>query len=103
MWILSLFMANISIMFLEWTYRLSASTSFVKALPVIIIPILISQAGIFYGFKLAPNLLLAGAMFTLINMLLRVFNVWRLGEPMNMYTGLGVGCLVVSLIFFKLQ
>jgi len=103
MWVLALFVSNLAIMWLEYTYRIGHFNSFISALPSIALPILIGQAGLFYGYKYAPSLLIAGAVFSLVNVSLRVVNVQILGETMNTYTLLGISFLLVSIILFKIQ
>lgn len=101
-WIVCLFISNVSIMWLEYVYRSGQYQDFMRALPHIIVPILLAQAGLFYGFRASPSLLLAGALFSLMNVLLRVANVYLLGETVNVYTWMGLVCLCLSVILFKL-
>lgn len=102
-YILWLLLANAGIMWLEYTYRMGTFGSFLNALPYIIIPIMIGQVGIYYGFRLAPNLLFAGAMFTLINICLRIVNSFLLGEVPNLYNWFGVFLLVVATFLLKVK
>ena len=102
-WVLWLLFANIGIMWLEYSYRSAQYASFLEALPYIIIPIMIGQAGLFYGFKGAPNLFFAGALFTLINILLRIVNSFLLGEIPNLWNWLGIAMMVVSLFLLKVK
>lgn len=102
MWVFFLLIANLGIMWLEYVYRVGLYPSFFKALPYIIVPILMGQFGLFYGFKLAPSLFVAGAVFTLVNVLLRIVNTYHLGETMNTYTWLGVVALIISIVLFKM-
>ena len=43
-----------------------------------------------------------GAVFTLVNVLLRIVNTYHLGETMNTYTWLGVVALIISIVLFKM-
>lgn len=103
MWIFWLFLANFAIMWLEFTYRAGTYNSFFAALPYTIVPILLGQIGLYYAFRLAPSLLVAGASFTLINVALRVINTYRLGEVINGYNWLGIAFLIVSMFLLKVK
>lgn len=103
MWILALLLANGAIMWLEYAYRAGTYTSFFVALPYTIVPILLGQLGLYYAFRLAPSLLLAGAAFTLVNVALRVVNTYRLGEAINTYNWLGIMFLIVSMFLLKVK
>jgi multidrug transporter EmrE-like cation transporter len=61
------------------------------------------QIGLYYGFRLAPNLLIAGAAFTLMNVALRVVNSYRLGENLNLYNWTGVVLLIVAMFLLKVK
>jgi len=102
-WIGWLFIANIGIFWLEYIYRHGTYDSFMQASPYIVAPIILGQVGLFYGFRLAPNLLLAGAMFTLVNVSLRVVNTYRLGEHLNGWNWLGVVLLIVATLLLKIK
>lgn len=103
MWILWLLVANGAIMWLEFAYRAGTYNSFITALPYTIVPILLGQCGLYYAFRLAPSLLIAGAAFTLVNVALRVINTYRLGETINMYNWLGIMFLIVSMFLLKVK
>lgn len=103
MWMLGIVVSNVAIMWLEWVYRSGTFTSFLTAIPSIIIPVLVAQAGLFYGFKLAPSLLLAGAAFSLLNIVLRSVNSTILGEPMTLYTILGIVLLLASVVVLNIH
>lgn len=102
-WLLWLLVANGGIMWLEYAYRSGAYTSFLHALPHIVVPILVGQIGLFYGFRGAPNLLVAGAMFTVVNVILRIANTYFLGETINAYNWLGVVLLVIATFLLKIK
>lgn len=103
MWILWILFANTGIFWLEYVYRNGTYSNFIPALPYTIVPILIGQIGLFYGFRAAPNLLIAGAVFTLINVSLRIVNTYRLHETINVYNWLGVIFLIVATILLKIK
>ena len=100
-WIFWLAIANLAIFILEWTYRAAYFTGFWSSLHILIFPILLGQLGLFYGFKLAPSLFLAGAVFTLANQLLRVGNSVILGERVGAWQLLGVFLMVIAVLVFK--
>ena len=102
-YIFYLIFANIGIFWLEYVYRNGTYGSFWQALPVIFIPIMMGQYGLYYGFKLAPSLFIAGTLFTVINVALRVINTYRLGEHLNLWNWLGVILLLVALILLKVR
>ena len=103
MWIIWVLIANCGIMWLEFVYRSGQYNSFLQALPCIVIPMIIGQVGLFYGFRYAPSLFLAGAVFTLINVFLRVINSYRLDEVPNNYNWLGIVFLILSTILLKVK
>lgn len=103
MYILWLMLANAGIFWLEYVYRHGSYGSFVSALPYIIVPIFMGQVGLYYGFRAAPNLLFAGALFTLMNIGLRVINSYRLGEYLNYYNWTGVALLIVAMFLLKVK
>lgn len=103
MYLLWLLVANAGIFWIEHVYRAGKYASFIEALPFIAIPILMGQVGLFYGFRQAPSLLFAGALFTLMNVMLRLVNTYRLGETLNYYNWLGVALLVASTILLKIK
>jgi len=102
-WIAWIALSNVGIFILEYIYRTSRYDSFIGALPIIIIPIFIGQIGLFYGFRTAPSLLLAGATFTLMNVALRVINTYSIGETINVYNWAGVVLLVIAMFLIKVK
>lgn len=98
-----LLLANGGIFWLEYIYRHGTYGSFLQALPYTVIPIFMGQVGLYYGFRLAPNLFFAGAVFTIMNNLLRIVNTYRLGETLNLYNWLGISFLIVSVILLKIK
>lgn len=102
-WIAWIALSNTGIWWLEYCYRTGKYDSFVSALPYIIVPIIIGQVGLFYGFRSAPNLLIAGAVFTVINVALRVTNTYLIGESINYYNWLGVVLLLVATLLLKVK
>lgn len=103
MWIVWLLVANIAIMWIEFAYRAGTYSSFFTALPYTFLPIMLGQVGLFYSFRLAPSILMAGAAFTLVNVSLRIINTYRLGETINTYNWLGLFFLLVSLFLLKVK
>ena len=79
-WYIWLLAANVFVSFVEYSYRSGDYQTFLQALPYVIAPIILAQMALFYGFRGAPSLLLAGACFSLINVAIRVRNVVLLGE-----------------------
>ena len=102
-WIFWLVLANGAIFILEWMYRTSYFVGFWSSLHLLIIPILVGQLGLFYGFRLAPSLFLAGATFTIMNQLLRIGNSAILGEKVGWWQLLAVLLMVVAMLIFKLK
>jgi len=84
-WIPFILVSNIGIAILEYVYRKAVFASFWASLPYTIIPILIGQFGLFYAFRVggASSLIMAGMVFTLMNVALRIVNTLLLGEPIG--------------------
>lgn len=95
-WILWIIFACVAIFFLEYMYRIGHYDSFLQALPTLIIPMLIGQMGLFYGYRLAPSFLLAAIIFTLINQGTRPINIYLAGEHLTIYGWLAILCVVVG-------
>lgn len=102
-WLLWLLLANVAIAFVEWSYRVARYSTFLDALPYTIIPILIGQIGLFHGFRGASSLFVAAAVFTLCNVLLRVFVTYYIGETLNIANWCGVVLLVVAVLLLKVK
>ena len=102
-WFLWIVLSNTAIAIIEYIYRTSRYKSFIEAFPYIIIPILIGQVGLFYGFRSAPNLLFAGAVFTVINVSIRICTSTYIGESLNMYNWCGAILLVAATVLLKLK
>lgn len=102
-WVIWLLVANFSIAFIEYIYRVNKFDDFLQALPSLFLPILIAQMGLFYGYKLAPSLLMAGAVFTLMNMILRVGNVFILGERFGWTEFFAVLLMVGAIFLLKIK
>lgn len=102
-WLAWLVVSNLSIAVIEYAYRGAKFPNFFAAMPYLFVPILIAQAGLFYGFRGAPNLLFAGAMFTVINVAFRIGNSYYLGEPLNWLNWAGVVLLVTATVLLKLK
>lgn len=102
-WVMWIMMSNVGIFWLEYCYRVGKYGNFVQALPYIIVPMMIGQAGLFYGFRTAPTLLLAGAVFTVVNVFLRITNSYILGEHLNHYNWFGVVLLLAGTFLLKVK
>lgn len=98
-----LFLANISIAIVEYVYRAGEYSSFWRALPWLSVPIITAQWALFEGFRAAPSLFLAGAVFSACNVLFRVGNVFILGEHMNTWNWLGVVFIAASVVLLKVR
>lgn len=87
-WILWILLANISIAVIEYFYRIGRFETFWQALPFLIVPIIMGQIGLFYGFRAggASTLIHAGIVFTLMNLLFRLANTWLVGEVITSNT-----------------
>lgn len=102
-WALYIVIANIAIAFVEYTYRAGQYQTFAAALPYIVVPILVSQWALFYGFSKADSILLAGAVFSLINIIFRLCVTHYLGETLNVVNWIGVALLAISVILLKVK
>ena len=76
---------------------------FFVSLPYVIIPILVGQWALFWGFRQSPSLFIAATMFTVINTGFRVINSYVVGEPLNVYGWCAVVCLVASAVLFRMK
>lgn len=101
-WILWLLIANGGIFFLEWAYRTAYFTNFWSSLYILIIPILMGQLGLFYGFKYAPSLFIAGTVFTLTNILLRIINSLILGEAVGVQQIVALLLVILATVILKI-
>lgn len=102
-WLLWIILANVSVLYLEWAYRVAKYPDFVQALPYIALPVLFTQLGLFYGFRLAPSLFLGATAFTLINTLARVCVVLYIGEKMLPVNWIGVLFVCVGVLLLKIK
>jgi uncharacterized membrane protein len=102
-WVCWILIANASVLYLEWAYRIAKYPSFWQALPYVAIPVLTTQLGLFYGFRQAPNLFLCAATFTVINTVSRVATVIYIGEKMSLANWAGVVFLLIGVILLKLK
>ena len=98
-WLFWLIIANVGIFFTEASYRQGGD--FLQKIPVLAVPIIASQYGLFKGFSAAPSLLVASATFTLLNVALRLVNVHRLGEELGAYQYAGVALIMVGSFLVK--
>ena len=95
--------ANAAIMVIEYFYRTGQFGSFWQALPIIILPILVGQWGLYNGFQLAPSIFTAGIVFTIVNQLLRIGNALILGETVTAYQVVGVLLMVCASFIVKMK
>lgn len=90
-------------MFLEYIYRSGFFKGFWTSLYILIIPIMIGQWALFHSFRTAPSIFLAGAMFTVINALLRLTNGYILKEIPGTLGYAGIALMVVAVVLLKLD
>lgn len=102
-WPAWLILANIAVAVTEHTYRAAHFATFWQALPWLALPIVLAQWALFEGFRASPSLFLAGAVFSGINVLFRIGNVFILGEHMNFLNWLGVVFIAASVILLKVR
>lgn len=102
-WLCWIVLSNFGIFWIEYVYRSGKYGSFLEALPFICIPVFVSQLGLFYGFRGASSLFVAGAAFTVINVALRFVNTFRLGETLNTYNYIGILMLIVATFLIKMK
>ena len=102
-WIYWMLLANGSIMVLEYIYRAGTVTSFFSSLHILIIPIMLGQLGLFYGFRLAPSLIFAGIVFTIMNAVLRIINVLVLGEKFGWQQIVALILMVIATLILKVK
>lgn len=100
-WALWLLLANGAVAVTEHTYRAAHFATFWQALPWLAVPIVIAQWALFEGFRGAPSLFVAGAVFSLCNVLFRIGNTFVLGEHLNLLNWLGVICIGASVVLLK--
>jgi hypothetical protein len=103
MWIFWIVLSNVSVTYLEWAYRTARYPEFFGALPYIIFPILITQMGLFYGFRNAPSFFLCAAVFTTINTVFRIAMAMYIGERMLAVNWFGVLFLFVGVLLIKVR
>jgi hypothetical protein len=101
-WVAWLALANVFIMGIEYVYRVGTFVSFWHALPWLIVPILGAQLALYEGFRHAPTLFVAGAVFTLIGLIFRAGNTLIIGEPFGVWQMAGILLMGVAVIIFKL-
>lgn len=90
-------------MWLEHCYRNGHYGNFFSALPYIIVPILISQYGLYNGFKLSPSLFTAGIVFTVVNTFLRIINSYRLHETIGIYQWIAILMMLIAAVLIKIK
>jgi len=98
MWVIYSIISNLAIMLLEYLYRSNYFKGFWGSLHILIFPIMTAQWALYYLFKTAPSLVLAGASFTVANAGLRLINSWILGENLSVNIYIGVIILVIGVL-----
>lgn len=101
MWILYSILASILVVGTELVYNKQIFSTFWQAIPFIIIPILITQFALFHTFGDAPKWLLAWAVFTYGNSILRAVTAHFTGQPLTINTLVGI--LVIGLGVYLIQ
>lgn len=95
-------LANVLIMVIEYLNRTGEYPHYFAALLHTAPLIFIAQAGLHYSWKLAPSMMLAWAVFTTGNCLLRLVNTtWMVGEVPSMQTLAGVALLMAGVFMVK--
>ena len=104
-WLWWILLSNVAIFIIEYIYRKGLFSNFWEALPFTIIPILLGQLGLFYGFRVGglKTLVLAGAVFTLINAIMRVGNSVILGEKLGFLSFVGLFIIIAGSIAISLD
>ena len=100
-WAYYMFIANLAVAFTEFRYRSGGYSTFWQALPWLAVPIVLAQWALFEGFRAAPGLFIAGAVFSLLNVAFRICSVFILGEHMNFLNWIGVVCIAASVILLR--
>lgn len=98
-----LLVSNTAIAVVEYMYRKGSYDSFIVSLPYIAIPVLLGQVGLFYGFRHAPSLVIAGVTFSIINALLRIGNTLVLGEKLGVYQLLALGLMILAAVVARMK
>lgn len=105
-WWSYLLVANVAVFILEYLYRIGHFTSFATSLPYTLPLVLITQWGLFYGFRAtdgAHSLFVAGTTFAMVNVGFRLVNSLYIGEIPNGYNWLGIVCLVTALLLLRVK
>ena len=102
-WVVASLVANVAINAIEYLNRTAAhGTSFSSQLAATWWLILISQFGLFYAWRGAPTMMLASAMFSSMNALMRLAsNHFLLGEPLDWRGWAGVSVMFVGMWLVK--
>lgn len=99
MYIFYALLAALGITWLEYAYSSEFYTGFWRSLHVILIPVLFSQWALSEMFRLAPNLAMAAAAFSLTVNILRLPNMYFLGQELSWNNMAAIGCLVLAVFF----
>jgi len=101
-WVLWSLIANVSVLSIEYANRKDYFEGFINGLPYMIWPIMIAQVGLYYCFRDAPSYMMAWAVFTVGNAILRVIsNSVLLNEQLNWMVGIGVVGMVGCAFLIK--
>lgn len=99
-WWLVLPLANVAIIYTE--YRNRAGETWLATLPYTIVPIIFAQWALYHGWRHAPKLLMAWAVFTVGNSIMRVVVASQMnGESFDFRTPLGVLVMIAGSFLVK--
>lgn len=101
-WWAWLIVANGAVVFNEYVARRGSYDSFIAALPLVFVPTMLIQCGIFYGYRGAPSFMLGWAVYFVLSVCLRFGNALAVGEPPTVLTVLGVLVVVFGAVLIKL-
>lgn len=97
LWMLALVLANVCIAGIEMMNRQAGENNFLQQLWYTGPLILVSQFGLYFGFKEAPGFWIASATFTIGNTMIRVLNSYYfVGEPPGYWTWWGILLMLVG-------
>jgi len=102
MYILYAVLAALGVTWLEYAYSSEYYQGFWSSLHVILIPVLFSQWALSEMFRLAPSLAIAAATFSLTVNLLRLPNMYFLGQTLSWNNVAAICCLVLAVVFANL-
>jgi multidrug transporter EmrE-like cation transporter len=102
-WFVASLMANVAINVIEFMNRTAShGTSFPQQLLLTWWLILVAQFGLFHAWKGAPSMMIAWAVFSSMNALMRlVSNHFFLGEPLSWQGWAGVAVMFAGMYLVK--